>query len=654
MVMGERDIFKVAALMPGVQTIGEGSAGFNVRGSASDQNLFLINEIPVLNTGHLFGFFSAFSPDMVNGLNLYKGNFPAEYGGRLASVFDITTRKGNKKSFGARGSISPVTGSILIETPVIKDKSSFMFSARSTYSDWILNRLDDAELTNRQGSFNDFMTGLHLVGKNNSTWQIFGYLSNDKFSLSSTNDYRYSNKGASVTWDKRLGNRWSMKAAGVFSDYTNYQANKEQASRAFEHLFDVRSNELKIRFTGFPAARHKIAFGMNAILHQLDQGTIKPLGSKSILSPVDFGSESGLEYAIHASDEFSISDRLTLYAGLRYSFFNYLGPKELRVYRENQPLEPENVTGTIAYRTGETIRHYSGPEYRLSLNFQLSQGSSMKFSYNKMRQYLFMLSNTAAIAPADRWKLVDPFIAPPVADQFSLGYYKDFRNSSWETSAEVYYKSSRNIIEYKDNADLTFNPATETQVLQGNQNAWGAEFLIRKNSGRITGWISYAWSRALVTVNGVENWQKINLGKTYPANYDKPHSLNLVGNLKISRRLSVSSNIVYSTGRPITYPTGYFIVNGMPVINYSQRNEYRIPDYFRTDLSLTIEGNLLKRKFAHGAWVFSVYNVTGRRNAYSIYFLNEDDAIKGYKLSIYGVPIFTVSYQFKLGNYAVE
>ncbi len=635
MVMGERDVFKVANLLPGVQTVGEGAAGFNVRGSSSDQNLFLINEIPVMNTGHLFGFFSAFNPDMVSGLNLYKSNFPVEYGGRLASVFDITTRKGNKKDFGARGSISPVTGSILIETPIVKDKSSFMFSARSTYSDWILNRLDDAAMNKRQGSFYDLMTGIHLIGKNRSSWQLFGYYSKDKFSLSSTNDYRYENMGASATYDKRLGNRWSLKGSAVFSNYTNYTANKEQTTRAYDHPFSVRSQELKIKFTGYPAARHKTVFGANAILHNLDQGIISPLGIQSLMTPINFGKENGLEYAGFASDEFTVTDRLTFYAGLRYSFFNYLGTNDI-----NQTTDP--------------VRHYSGPEYRVSVNYQMNPDFSIKMSYNKMRQYLFMLSNTAAIAPTDRWKLVDSYIAPPIADQISLGLYKNLNNSSIETSAEVYYKSTKNTIEYKDKADLTFNPDIETLVLQGDQKAYGIEFLIRRNSGRLTGWVSYAWSRSLITVNGPETWQKINNGITYPANYDKPHALNFVGNLKLTRRLSVGTTIVYNTGRPITYPTGYFFVNGQPVINYSLRNEYRIPDYFRTDLSVTLEGNLLKKKFAHGSWVFSVYNLTGRRNAYSIYFVNENEVIKGYKLSIYGVPIVTLSYLFKLGNYAVE
>jgi hypothetical protein len=652
--MGERDIFKVATLMPGVQTVGEGSAGFNVRGSASDQNLFLLNEIPVLNTGHLFGFFSAFNPDMINDFRLYKSNFPVQYGGRLASVFDITTRKGNKKKFGARGSLSPVTGSLMLETPIQKDRSSLIFSTRSTYSDWILDRLPDAEVENRQANFYDIMGGLHFLGKDNSTTQIFGYYSKDRFRLGGTNAYRYENLGASVTYDKPLKGTWNLNTAGVFSRYTNYQENGVQASRAFKHQFTVRSEELKFNISGYPWVGHKVSMGGNAILHHLNQGILGPNQVESLLSPIDFGRENGLEYALHASDEISLTDQLTFYGGLRYSFFNYLGPNEIYRYQNNSAYIPDNITDTLNYPAAKSIKHYSGPEFRAAFNYTISKDLSVKWSYNRMRQYLFMLSNTASISPTDRWKLTDPFIRPPVSDQVSFGIYKNLNNSSLETSAEIYYKKGQNIIEYKDGVDLTYSPDIEQLVLQGDQKAYGLELFIRRNTGRVNGWVSYTYSRSLIKVDGSEPWQKINQGIEYPANYDKPHALNLVGNYEISRRLSISSNVVYSSGRPITFPTGYIFVNDFQVVNYSLRNEFRIPDYFRIDLSMNIEGNLKKRKIAHGSWMFSVYNLLGRRNAYSVYFTNDRGKIQGFKLSIYGEPIFTISYNFKLGNYAVE
>lgn len=653
-VMGERDILKVANMMPGVQTVGEGSSGFNVRGSSSDNNLFLLNEIPVLNTGHLFGFFSAFNPDMISDFNLYKSNFPVEYGGRLASVFEISTRKGNKKQFGARAALSPITGSIMMETPLVKDRSSAIIAARSTYSDWILKRIDNPDISNSDASFQDLMAGVHMLSSDRSSLQLFTYYSKDRFTLARTNSFEYENLGASIIYNRKLSNRWSMKASAVFSEYINYHDNTEQAFQAYSHQFGIRSQQLKVNISGFPALKHRTGGGVDAILHNLDQGVYKPYNSESLFAVNDFGQENAVEYAIYAFDEFSVNDRLTLYGGIRYSLFNYLGPGTVYSYRENMPLEPENVSDTTTYNSARSIKHYSGPEYRFSFNYEVKPDLSLKFSYNRMRQYLFMLTNTVSVAPTDRWKLADSHIRPPVSDQLSLGVYKNVNSAALETSAEVYYKNGRDIVEYKDGANLTASPHFETLVLQGRQDSYGAEFMVKRNAGRFTGWISYTYSRSLITVDGNESWEKINKGRTYPANYDKPHAFNLVGNLKISRRVNLSSNMVYSTGRPITYPTGVFYVDDVEVVNYSQRNEYRIPDYFRIDLSLNIEGNLLKKKFAHGSWMFSVYNLTGRRNVYSVYFKNDNGNIKGYKQSIYGVPVFTISYNIKLGNYAVE
>lgn len=653
-VMGERDILKVANMMPGVQTVGEGAAGFNVRGSSADHNLFLLNEIPVLNTGHLFGFFSAFNPEMVSDFNLYKSNFPVEYGGRLASVFEISTRKGNKKEFGARAAISPITGSVMMETPIVKDRSSAILAARSSYSDWILKRIDNPDINNSDASFNDVMAGVHVLTGSKGSVQFFTYYSKDNFKLAGTNRFNYQNLGASLIYNRKIDDRWSMKASAVFSDYANYHSNEEQPSQAYQHEFNVRSQQLKFALTGFPALKHRVGAGVDLILHQLDQGIYRPYGEESLFAENDFGNENALEYALYAFDEFSISDKLTLYGGIRYSLFNYFGPKTVYQYLENQAKEIENIVDTISYASGKSIAHYSGPEYRLSFNYEMRPDFSMKFSYNRMRQYLFMLTNTVSVAPTDRWKIVDSHIKPPISDQISFGLYKNSNNAALETSAEVYYKTGRNIVEYKDGADLTSSPRFETLVLQGRQESYGAEFMIKRNAGRLTGWISYTYSRSLITVDGEQSWEKINQGITYPANYDKPQSFNFVGNLKLSRRINFSSNVVYSTGRPITYPTGVFYVDGMQVVNYSQRNEFRIPDYFRIDLSMNIEGNLRKRKFAHGSWMFSVYNLTGRKNVYSVYFKNENGNINGFKQSIYGVPVFTISYNIKLGNYAVE
>ncbi|HDZ40789.1 MAG TPA: TonB-dependent receptor [Bacteroidetes bacterium] len=653
-VMGERDILKVAQLMPGVQNVGEGSSGFNVRGSGSDQNLFLINEVPVLNTGHLFGFFSAFNSDMISDFTLYKNNFPVEYGGRLASIFEISTRKGNKKKFGARGGISPVTASLLAETPIVNDRSSIVFAGRSTYSDWILKRLDSPELKSSNGSFYDLMTSIHVIPSESSSLQVFGYYSKDRFALAGTDRYMYENAGSSVVYDRKLNERWTMSSAAVFSRYTNQHTSIENPFTAWQHRFIVNHRELKTRVTGYKWSDHTITAGAGIISYALNQGSYDPYGNESILAPLSLGREQGLELSFYGADEYAIGDRLTLYGGIRLNLYKYLGPNNIYTYSPSLPKAPEHITDTTSYKALETIENRGGPDYRISANYTFSPTASVKVSFNRMRQYLFMLSNTIAISPTDRWKLADPHIEPPLADQFSLGFYKNLPRRALEISAELYYKKTQNQVEYRDGADLILNPLFETAVVRGEQEGWGAEILLKRNAGRLTGWMSYTYSRSFVRVNGENSWEKINDGNVYPSNYDKPHSFNFVGTLRISRRFSISGNVVYSTGRPITYPTGLISIDGERGIIYSGRNEYRIPDYFRADVSLNIEGNLLKEKFAHGSWMISVYNVTGRRNAYSVYFKNEGGSLKGYKLSIYGTPIFTVSYNFKLGNYAVN
>jgi hypothetical protein len=653
-VMGERDILKIAQMMPGVQSVGEGSSGVNVRGSGSDQNLFLINEVPVLNTGHLFGFFSAFNPDMISDFNLYKNNFPVEYGGRLASIFEVSTRKGNKKRFGARGAVSPVTASILAETPIVKDRSSLVFAGRSTYSDWILGRLDDPELKTSNASFYDLMSSYHIVTSESSSLQLFGYYSNDKFKLSGIDRFSYENIGASAIYDRKLNERWTMKSSAIFSRYINFHANSENPFTAWQNRFRVDHREIKTKFTGYKWMNHTTTAGGGIIAYSLDHGSYDKYGSSSAITTIDVGREQGLEISLYGADEYALTDRLTLYGGIRLSLYKYLGPNTVYSYPESLPREEEHITDTTTYGALRTIKNYGGPDIRFSVNYTLSPTASLKASYNRMRQYLFMLSNTIASAPTDRWKLADPHIVPPVSDQVSLGIYKNLPRRAIETSAEIYYKKTHNQVEYRDGADLTFNPLLETAVLQGEQDGWGAEVLIRRNAGRLTGWVSYTWSRSMVQVDGDMNWQKINQGNIFPANHDKPHAVNFVGTLRLSRRFSLSGNIVYGTGRPVTYPTGMFNIGGETGIVYSGRNEYRIPDYFRADLSINIEGNLLKRKLAHGSWMLSAYNITGRRNAYSVYFKKEATGINGYKMSIYGTPVFTISYNFKLGNYAVE
>jgi len=654
LAFGEKDLLKVAQMLPGVQNVGEGASGFNVRGSAADQNMIYVNRVPVYNSSHLFGFFSLFSPDIVKDFSLYKSNLPANYGGRLSSFFDISTRQGNMNNFTARGGISPITGHIAFEGPVVKNKCAFVLSARSSYSDWILKRLDDLDLRNSNASFYDLAGILTFEPNEKNLIKTFGYYSRDKFSLGSTNQYNYSNAGASINFKHRFSSRISGDIAGVYGEYAYQTVDESLESFAFSHKYRINHYEIRTDLKWLSLGAHKLSFGGNVIYYLLDRGDVKPYGELSLKTPVDLGIENAMETALYFADEITIGPRLTLYGGLRYSYYLALGPASVLEFQEGLPNTEDNIIGTRDFGTGEVIRRYSGPEPRISLNYLLGEYNSVKFSYNRVRQYLFMLTNTIAMSPTDQWKLCDYNIAPPFVDQLSAGYYHDFKNIGFSTSLEAYYKMASNLKEFRDGASFINNPNTELEILQGDQEAYGMELMARKNTGKINGWIAYSYSRSTMLVKSNFPGESINRGVPYPSNYDRPHHMNIVSNLKLDRRFSFSLNMVYTTGRPVTYPVSIYFMDGIQYVYYSERNGYRIPDYFRIDLSVNIEGNLKRKKLAHSFWMLNFYNITGRNNAYSVYFKNEDGAIKGYKLSIFGKPLITLSWNFKFGNYSSE
>jgi len=649
-VLGEKDVLKIVQLLPGVQNAGEGSAGFNVRGGAADQNMFYINNISIYNTSHLFGFFTSFSPDIVSDFSLYKNNVPAKYGGRIASIFNITTRQGNKNNFFAQGGISPITAHMAIEGPIVKEKVSFVASGRSTYSDWILKRLNDYDLQNSNASFNDFTVGLDAIVNPKNHLNLFLYSSSDRFSLSSKSDYEYSNTGASLRWDHSFSKTLTSDFSLSTSDYQFSTKDKNNISEAYSHQYALRHTEARADFVALKLEGHRIEFGMNAIWYDLNRGEIMPYGTESSRIPVDLGREQGIESGIYVSDEFELFPRFSVLLGLRYSLYGFLAPSDINHYEEGEPMNQYSYLETVHQENG-LVKSYSGLEPRAALNYQVGANSSIKASYSRLQQFIFLLSNTIAIAPNDQWKLTDYHISPPVSDQVSLGFYQDIRDPRLNLSVEIYKKWVNGIVEYKDGADFISSEAIETQVLQGSQNSRGIEFMVRKNSDRLTGWLSYAFSRSTITIDGEHSEQQINSGNPYASNFDKPHSLNLVANYKISRRVSISSNLVYSTGRPVTMPVATYYAEGRPYLLHSSRNAYRIPNYFRMDLSLNLEGNLKSKKFAHSFWMLNVYNLTGRENAYSVYYEVVDDQVNGYQLSIFGRPIVTISWNFKFGNY---
>ncbi len=653
-VLGEKDVIKVAFMLPGVQSVGEGSSGIYVRGSAADQNMFFINKVPVYNPSHLFGFFSSFSPDIIKDFSFYKSNIPARYGGRLSSFFDISARQGNKKRYTARGGISPVTGHLAVEGPIKKEKSSFIVSGRSTYSDWLLSSLHDADLRNSEAFFYDLAASLNFDFNENNIVEVFGYYSEDRFTLSTTNKYEYSNAGSSVNWWHQYSPFLSSDISAAYGSYSFSTVDSTVLHNAYKQDYKIDHLELRDDFVWDKIPEHKVTFGANFILYKLDRGKVLPAGPESLRKPVYMGEENGLEGALYVADEFRLLPRLTLYGGIRYSFFALTGPQDVFKYIPESPRSIEYITDTLNFASAEIVKFYSGPEYRASLKYSTGQYSSVKFSYNRTRQYIFMLSNTIAISPTDQWKLADYHIIPPYADQISAGFYKDLSKKDIILSSEIYYKKVQNIVEYKDGANFISSPHTESEVLQGIQTAYGLEIMIKKNSGRLTGWLSATLSKSETQVDGNYSWEKINEGLTFPSNYDKPVSLNTVMNYRMSRRLSMSANVVYTSGRPVTYPISLYYIEGQEHYFFSLRNKYRIPDYFRVDLSFNLEGNLKAKKLGHSFWMLNFYNLTGRKNAYSVYFKSEDGKMKGYKLSVFGIPVFTISWNFRLGNYASE
>lgn len=645
--LGEADILKITVTLPGVQTVGESASGFNVRGGAVDQNLMLFNDVPIFNTSHLFGFFSVFNPDVIHNVELYKSGIPAYYGGRISSIFDVKMRDGNNKKFSGSGGISPVTGRLTLEGPIVNEKTSFIVGARSTYSDWIIKQIPDASLKNSSGSFFDITGRISHDFNDKNSLYVSGYYSGDKFNLNSDSLYNYNNINASIQWKHIFKTKLYGVFTGLYSKYAYQLESSVNPVNAFKLGYDINQGGFKADFSYFPNSRHNINFGLQSNYYLLHPGSYLPTGEHSLVVPQILEAEQGTENALYISDRFEWTPKFSLYAGLRYSLYAYLGPKTIYKYAPGKPLSPETTTDEKKYGNGEIIKAYQGPECRFSMRYTLNNQSSLKLSFNRMRQYIHMISNTAAISPLDTWKLSDPYIRPQVGDQISLGYYKNFRHNTVEASLEVYYKKTRDMIEYKGGAELILNPQLETDLISGEGKAYGVEVMFKKRVGKLNGWVSYTYSRSLIQANGKYLEEQINGGNYYPTNYDKPHDFTLISNYRFTRRFSFSANFTYSTGRPITYPVAKYLFENSARVHYSDRNQFRIPDYYRLDVSLNLEGNHKIKKLAHSSWTLAVYNLTGRKNVYSIYFVTENGQVNGYKLSIFGQAIPTLTYNFK-------
>ncbi len=647
LVLGERDLFKVATSLPGITTAGEGSAGLNVRGGRTDQNLILLDDAVIYNPAHFLGFFSAINPFTTGTVDIYKASIPAEFGGRLSSVFDIKTKDGNDNEFAGEGSIGPVTANLALEVPVVEGKSSLITGFRATYSDYILKALDEEALKNSNASFFDAnLKYKHEINENN-TVQASIYYSKDKYRIVGDSLFNYSNRAASLKWNHKINERNSAEFTIVNSQYKFNIDFEGDTNRNFDFGFKVDETQFKANFKHDYNAKHKIDYGISSKLYNIDPGEINPSDENSDVQPLTIDSERGLESAIFITDTFEVNEKLLMNLGIRFSVFNALGASMENVYQEGGPRNESTIIAVEDYGKNEVITTYGGPEYRMSLRYFLNPTLSIKGSYNKTLQYIHLLSNNTTEAPTDTWKLSDLNIGPQKAHQFALGLYKNVDEKNLVISLEAYYKIMTDILDYKIGSQLSLNENIEQDLLIGEGKAYGVEFLLRKTSGRLNGWFGYTYSRSFIKLDSDLREEIVNNGEYFPANFDKPHDFSVVANYKLTERYSISANLVYQTGRPITYPIGNFVFAGEEQVLYSDRNEFRIPDYYRLDLGVNIEGSHKLEKLAHSFWNISVYNVLGRNNPYSVFFVNDDGQIQAFQTSIFAIPIPTITYNFK-------
>ncbi len=653
--MGGTDVIKSITLMPGVQTIGEFGTGFNVRGGGADQNLILLEDVPLFNSSHLFGLTSVVNSDGISSVTLLKAGISAKYGERASSVMDIRFGGNDIIKPTLKGGIGLIDSRLYIETPLLNKKVTLLFSARSSYSNWLLHSIPDLDLMNSSARFYDLNTFLTYKLNANNKINLFAYLSNDQFGFSKTTDYLYSNMLGSVRWKHTLNSNLYFNLVAGLSNY-RYNVSESDTARPWE-AYKIRSSlrykNLKWNFSWIPGEKHSVDFGINAVLYSIKPGELIPLNNVTLINPIIIQPEKAIEYAAYLTDNFTLSPKLSLDFGVRYSLYSYLGPNKVYVYQSDSPKNRESIIDSTLYDNNKPISSYSGLEPRLSLRFSISDNSSVKFSYNRIHQYINLVSNTAVMTPSDAWKLSSSNLKPLTCDHLAIGYFRNFKKNTIETSIEFYYKKLTNAIDYKNGAQILLNPYLETDLINVRGKNYGVELYVKKNSGKLTGWASYTFSRSLQKTTGIFEVEKINNNQFFPSNFDRPDNLIINVNYHISRRWRFGSTFTYNTGRPVTLPENKFGYQDYQLLNYSDRNKYRLPDYHRLDVSISLDESLKIMKKWKGRWTFSVVNLYGRKNAYSVFYKKEDHFVSNelrkydtYMLYIIGIPFPMLTYNF--------
>lgn len=646
--MGEVDVMKNIMALPGVTSAGEGNSSYNVRGGGNDQNLIMMDESLVYNTGHLFGMFSVYNPDIVRDLTFFKGGIPAKYGGRISSVMDVQLKEGRKDHISIYGGIGLISSRIAIEGPAPVKNGSYIIAGRAAYPELLTQFSTNSQLRKSKASFFDgnFKYDQKVNARNNFSLSLFS--GRDQFQFLKDTTIHYGSENGSLRWRSMLNDN----LFGSFTaSYSNYHYNLHQPDQQAENAFSWKS---KINFYtvksdfNYVKGNHNLEFGVQMSYHYIQPGKLQPGNNNESLISLQMAQENAVESALYIQEEFRISPRISVNAGLRQSFYQLIGPAQQFIFDENRPRSPITITDTVQYASAGIIKNYFMPEPRLLVNFMMNPNTSIKLSYNRTRQYIHLISNSTSITPLDIWKLSSPYIKPQTGDQAAIGFFNNMLGNSIETSLELYYKHINNIVDYKDGADIYFNETLEADLLNGTAKSYGIELMIRKNAGRLTGWANYTFSRTFNKVDGDFPENKINNGNPYPSNFDRPHMANISTVYQINKRVGVSMNFVYNSGRPVTVPDSKYYNRGILIPNFPARNNYRLPDYHRLDISLTIEPNHRRSKKYEGNWSISVYNVYSRNNIYSVFFRANNQFPESYRLSVIGAAIPTLTYNFRI------
>ncbi|HCD48031.1 MAG: TonB-dependent receptor [Cryomorphaceae bacterium] len=656
--LGEFDVIRSITLLPGVTTVGEGASGFNVRGGKTDQNLILLDQAPVYNSSHIFGFFSVFNGDAVRDLKLYKGGIPAPFGGRLSSVLDVHQKEGNTKEFAGTMGLGLLSSRLMLEGPLVKDKASFMIAGRRSYQDVLLKASPNDDLNSIIANFYDLNAKVNYKFNDKSRLFLSAYYGKDAFGVPGLVKFDWGNLGLTGRWNYLITDKLFLNVSTIYSDY-DYAIGFDFPQAKIDNIAFIKNQSNKVAFSWFPNAKHQVNYGAEATVYDFEpfSTTLDYIDSNLVDISIELQNEYAVEPSLYIEDNWKVNNRLTIRGGLRYSTFYNIGARDVVNYTPtaNGTVRNDLITDTTSYASMEIIEAFEGLqglEPRLGINFKATENTAVKASYNRMRQYIHLISNTTSSLPIDTWRPAGRYIDPGTADQIALGWNRNFKDGEWQLSVETYYKSMRDLVDFKNGAQPTGVDNIEVALMTGRGRSYGLEVQLDKKIGQLTGWLAYTYSRSQLQVDlGATPEEWINLGQWYSAAQDKPHDIAVVAAYAWKPNISFSGSFIYQTGKPYTYPEAKSEFEGIIYPFALSRNNSRTPAYHRLDLSMDIAVPNKKDNDLKGSWNIGVYNAYARKNAFSIFFEEELDdngdptgQTKATQLSIFATAIPTITY----------